>query len=331
MATDEFKLISRYFAANAGDRADVILGIGDDCAFLKMQENQQLAVSMDNLVENVHFFAAAPPYYIGYKALAVSLSDMAAVGAEPAWVTAALTLTNAAAHGEKWIDEFCRGFFAQFACYDLQLVGGNTTRGSEINIATQLHGFLPQQQGLRRSGARVGDIICVTGSLGDAGMALQLVQKKLLAAVPSQITEDLWERLYCPPSRIDMGRALLSLASAAIDISDGLLADLGHILEQSGGVGATLEIDKLPLSPWLLECSGTDIASAQRLALGAGDDYELCFTVPTHLAEQVEILAREYKCSVTQIGVIDATPGLRIKQKNGALFAPTQQGYLHKW
>lgn len=338
VTVDEFRIIDEYFAKRAGKRKDVRLGIGDDCAVLKMPPERELAVSIDSLVEGVHFFKGIPPYYIGYKSLAVSLSDMAAIGAEPAWVTLALTMPRL---DKSWLKEFSAGFFSLLDEYSLQLVGGNISRGP-LNITTELHGFLPPKEGLRRSGAKAGDLIYVTGDFGDTGLLLKMLH-------PSnnfyEVDKILMEKLYKQTPRVNAGLALRSnaLATSAIDVSDGLAADLGHILESSN-VGATIYVEKIPLSTWLK--SNTSRAMAYEFALTAGDDYELCFTVTPDTMGTDGLLARSSKkqqklnaiakkcgCNIQCIGRIESRKGLRIKNADGTDFhlKRKDKGYSHKW
>lgn len=301
----EFELINKFLTKEAGKRDDVILGIGDDCAILRPSKNYDIAVSTDSLVAGVHFPPNTAPYDIGYKTLAANLSDLAAMGAEPCWATLALTLPeiNAA-----WLKEFCAGFFTLLKQYNMQLIGGDTTRGP-LSLTAQVYGFLLQGKALRRSGARPGDLIYVTGYLGDAGLALRLPKKHFL------------QKLNNPIPRIKEGIALRDIATSAIDISDGLAADLGHILEQSN-VGATIYTDNLPLSKELLTAVSKE--QAINLALSAGDDYELCFTTPLRRGMPLPI-----PCS--KIGIIEEQPGLRILDHAGNPVILEQKGYEHSW
>ncbi|MFO1352685.1 MAG: thiamine-phosphate kinase, partial [Gammaproteobacteria bacterium] len=242
MAASEFDLIERYFARQAVMRPDVPLGIGDDCALLAAPPGRLLAVSIDMLVAGVHFFADADPEGIGHKALAVNLSDLAAAGAEPAWVTLALALP---APDDAWLARFCAGFFGLAARHGVQLVGGDTTRGP-LTIAVQAHGFVDPAQALRRDGARVGDAVFVTGTPGDAGLALAAARNEVAIADLDQ-RRYLDARLQRPTPRLRQGRDLAGLASAAIDVSDGLAQDLSHILKRSG-VGARLRGGRVALT-----------------------------------------------------------------------------------
>lgn len=315
----EFELIERYFARRAAQiRAPhVALGIGDDAALLDIPAGMQLAVSVDTLVSGVHFPASTEPYDIGYKALAVSLSDMAAMGAEPLAATLALTLPEA---DESWLQRFSDGFFDLAERYQVQLIGGDTTRGP-LSITVQLHGLLPQGAALLRSGARADDDIYVTGALGDAGLALLALQGKTALPAPQRALD----KLNRPVPRVREGMALRGIASSAIDISDGLLADLGHILKASGA-GARLNVDALPLSADVRSC-GEERAYA--LALGAGDDYELCFTVPASGKPALKRAFETLACAYTRVGVIERESGLRCVRAGGALYTPKISGYEH--
>lgn len=321
MPASEFSLIDRYFAAHGLRRPDVALGIGDDCALLIPPVDQQLVVTMDTLVADVHFFAAADPEGLGHKALAVNLSDLAAMGAVPAWATLALTLPRA---DEDWLDRFCRGLFALADRYGVQLVGGDTTHGPTTVITLQAHGFIPPGLALRRDGAKPGDGIYITGTPGDAGLALAAAFGKVTVA--PEYRDDVRQRLERPEPRITQGLTLRGVASAAIDVSDGLAQDLGHILERSR-VGARLEVDRLPLSPALIASLDRDAAIVT--ALASGDDYELCFTVPPERAAQLEAAAAGWECRCTGIGVITAEPGLRLIRADGSPFHLERLGYDH--
>jgi thiamine-monophosphate kinase len=321
MPISEFSLIDRYFAAQQLRRSDVALGIGDDCALLLPPVGQQLVVTLDTLVADVHFFAAADPEGIGHKTLAVNLSDLASMGAIPAWATLALTLPEA---DEDWLDRFCRGLFALADRYDVQLVGGDTTHGPTTVITLQAHGFVPPGLALRRDGARPGDGIYVTGTPGDAGLALAGAFGG--AMIVPEYQAYVRARLERPEPRIAEGMALRGIASAAIDVSDGLARDLGHILERSA-VGARLEVDRLPLSPALT--ASLDRGAAIATALASGDDYELCFTVPLVRTTQLETVAATWDCRCTRIGVITAEPGLRLVRADGSAFHLERLGYDH--
>jgi thiamine-monophosphate kinase len=316
---NEFQLIHEYFARQPVTRGDVALGIGDDAALLEPAPGRQLVVSTDTLNAGVHFPLDADPRTVGHKTLAVNLSDLAAMGATPAWFTLNISLPQVDAN---WLDGFCQGLYALARTHDAQLVGGDTTRGPLAVTATVL-GQVPRGAALRRSGARVGDRIYVTGSLGDA--ALGLLQHTGKLNLPEAARAAVLERLHQPVPRVAQGMALRRLASACIDISDGLLADLGHILAASD-VGACIELAALPLSP---------VYRAQlpqvgwQPALAQGDDYELCFTVPAAQVAAVETALSGFACGATCIGVVEATSGLRVVDPGGQPYFPGAQGYDH--
>jgi thiamine-monophosphate kinase len=306
----EFELIEKFFQQTP-KRSDVVLGIGDDCAIVEIPELQQLAVTMDTLVSGVHFFENAAAFDVGYKSLAVNLSDLAAMGARPAWVTLALTLPEA---NEIWLKEFCRGFFELVKRFNLQLIGGDLTRGP-LSITVQAQGFLPVGKALTRGGAKVGDLIFVSGTLGDAAFALKCLREKI------PVDESALAHLHRPEPRIELGEEILTLAHAAIDISDGLAADLKHILEKSS-VGAVIDVEKLPLSDALHAAVSEDEAFA--LALNGGDDYELCFTAPASLADTF----CEMQLPITCIGKITSQKTLELQQ-NGKIYHGKTAGYQH--
>lgn len=322
MPLAEFSLIDRCFAAHARRRGDVALGIGDDAAVVDVPPGEQLVVAVDTLVAGVHFPDSATAADIGHKALAVNLSDLAAMGATPRWAALALTLPQA---DEAWVAEFARGFFALADRFDVQLIGGDTTRGP-LCVSVQILGTLPQGAAMRRRGARTGDRVFVSGSLGDAGLALRLLQGGQDCAAEARSALD--ARLHRPVPRVALGERLRGLASAAIDISDGLLADLGHILENSG-VGATLHVERLPRSAAFLACVQLQAPEWFDLPLAAGDDYELCFTAAPELARALNALARELDLPITEIGKIEATPGLRCRYDDGREFPIARRGYEH--
>lgn len=319
MALSEFELIQRCFAEQAASplNTDVVLGIGDDCAILSPPAGQHLLVSVDTMVAGVHFPESLPPAQIASRCLAVNLSDLAAMGAKPAWFTLALTLPDA---NESWLRDFSRGLFALANRHGISLVGGDTTRGP-LSITIQVQGYAPSGQALRRDGAQSGDQIYVSGSLGDAGAGLEL-------SLAGNYDESnfLVRRFISPEPRLALGQNLLGVASAAIDISDGLLADLGHILTRSQ-VGAELQVDQLPVSTELQTHVGE--ARAQALALSAGDDYELCFCVPSNKAGQIEAIAEGQAVALTPIGLITTAPELRVVDSAGQPIELPRAGYQH--
>lgn len=317
---NEFEIIRHYFAAQIQHRPDVITGIGDDAAIVSVPPGNELAVTTDTLVENVHFLAADPPYDIAYKALAVNLSDLAAMGASPAWVMLALTMPGA---NTDWIQDFCTGLFTLANRHRVQLIGGDMTHGP-LSITIQAMGFVPAGKAVLRSQAKPGDLIYVTGTLGDAGLALARLQQKI--QLDTSYQRMVMERLHRPEPRLATGGQLTGLASAAIDISDGLAADLGHILEQSG-VGALINVDTIPLSEALQHSLPHEKAVA--MALTAGDDYELCFTVPPHKRGELESRLAAVPCRYTRIGIVTEQAGLILRYQNGDEYHGSIEGYQH--
>jgi len=288
----EFALIQQYFAALTPPSASVPLGIGDDCALLVPPPAMRLAVSIDTQVEGVHFPSGAPAEQIGRRVACCALSDLAAMGAQPLWATLALTLPKADA---AWLAAFSRGLGAVLQHWQVSLVGGDTTAGP-LTITLQVHGCVDEARALRRSGAKVGDNIYVTGYVGDGAAALALLQGQL--TLEAAAADYLIERFYAPTPQIHAGLKLAGCASSAIDISDGLLADLNHILTASD-LGARLDLAALPVNP--LWASRVDADCARRWALSGGDDYQLCFTLPAKQAPPVEAFA---------IGVITQAAGI---------------------
>ena len=321
MPISEFELIKQYFDDSTAQKqcADLVLGIGDDGAIISPRPDHDLIVAVDTLVAGVHFLSEANPYDIGFRSLAVNLSDLAAMGAEPAWFTLALTLPGA---DEEWLKEFSRGLFELARSYQLPLIGGDTTRGP-LTISIQVLGYVPSAQALCRDGAKVGDLIYVTGSLGDAAGGLRLLQNK-----ESSLQDDyLQTRFLRPQARLKFGQCLRGLAHAAIDISDGLLADIGHITKRSG-VGARVELARLPLSVQLKAVFGSE--RAIEMALSGGDDYELCFCVAPIQADKVAELAKQLGLAITCIGCVEAEPGIRLYNAQGEpVDSALAAGYQH--
>jgi thiamine-monophosphate kinase len=314
---NEFELIRIFFARQPQTRADVATGIGDDAALLRAPPGQLLAVTSDLLVAGVHFFPDVDPVSLGHKALAVNLSDLAAMGAEPAWFLLNLTLPRA---DTQWLEQFCRGMFALAREYNVQLVGGDTARGP-LAVAIEAHGFVPEAMALRRSGAQAGDQIYVTGTLGDATLALRQCRGEIRLAERDLAVVK--ERLDRPVPRVHEGMALRGIAHSAIDISDGLLADLGHILASSQ-VGARIFLDRIPVSSvtrsYLKE-------SGWETVLAGGDDYELCCTVPKINVAALEKL--DFSCGFHCIGEIEQESGLRVIDQSGKPYFPQVTGYDH--
>lgn len=313
---DEFALIDTFFKRQSVRRADVVLGIGDDAAVVRPQA-RELVVTTDVLVGGVHFPESTEPGAVGHKSLAVNLSDVASMGATPLWATMCLTLPEAS---EDWLREFGSGFFELADRYEVQLIGGDTASGP-LSIAVQLIGAVGDSTCLSRAGAAENDLIYVSGTLGDAALGLQVVNGAVAAPEPDR--SYFLQRLNRPSPRVELGRAIASHASAAIDISDGLAADLGHICERSG-VGAVVDVSRVPLSDGYRRC-------LSRVGWGPatsfGDDYELCFTVAPDRASLVEGLAGGLGVPITRIGRVG---GDGIKWTDGERpYSIHDQGYRH--
>jgi thiamine-monophosphate kinase len=314
----EFDLIARYFTrAAAPGSQTTVLGIGDDCALVQPSAGMQLAISTDMLVEGRHFFPAADALALGHKCLAVNLSDIAAMGARPLAFTLALALPAAR---DDWLGPFSTGLLALADLHGCELIGGDTTKGP-LTISITIFGEVPAGSALRRDAAQAGDDIWVSGTLGDARLALAGYRNEIALDAADQQAAGL--RMHRPTPRIALGLALRGIAHAAIDISDGLSGDLGHILQRSG-VGAVLDVDALPAGPVLRRQAR---ALQRRFTLAGGDDYELCFTAPS--AKRDAVLRAAASCHddaqnglaatpVTRIGSIEHTPGLRLRDSHGA-------------
>nr|WP_242699092.1 MULTISPECIES: thiamine-phosphate kinase [unclassified Delftia] len=312
-------MIRRFFQRPVRRAA---LGVGDDCALLAPAPGMQLAVSSDMLVEGRHFFADVDPRLLGHKSLAVNLSDLAACGARPLAFTLALSLPRADA---AWTEAFAGGLLALADAHGCELVGGDTTQGP-LNICITVFGEVPPGQALLRSGARAGDDIWVSGSLGDARLALEALLSH--TTLPPGTLAAARQRLEAPTPRVALGQALRGIASSALDVSDGLLGDLGHILEQSR-VGASL--DTRLVTPLLDAGRHTPLAIdlLHQCTLSGGDDYELCFTAPADRRDAVQAAGRDSATRVTRIGCIEEQPGLRLIGPDGAAMAPRWTSFDH--
>jgi len=321
----EFELIARYFSGvghpSDAQIASIPLSIGDDCALISVPAGRELAISIDTLVAGRHFPIDANPYDIGQRLLAVSVSDLAAMGAKPLAFTLALTLPEV---NQDWLDGFSRGLRKAASHYAMPLVGGDTTKGP-LTLTVQVHGAVASGRALRRSGAVVGDGVFVTGSLGDAAAALAMIQRRL-AVVDTADQSYLLSRFYCPQARVTLAERLLDYASAAIDVSDGLLADLGHLC-RSSGLAATIDSRRIPLSPVL----NSLIAKQQAVnyALTGGDDYELCFTAPLAARERIAQLSLRCGVAITQIGEITAGERVKCVGLDGVDIDINETGYQH--
>lgn len=315
----EFDLIKHYFSKQVVKRKDVILGIGDDCALLAPAEHQHIAVTTDTLVAGVHFPEGTEPRAIGHKAVAVNLSDLAAMGAEPTWISLALTLPEV---NEDWIGEFCAGVFDLCEFYNVQLVGGDTTQGP-LSITITAQGLAPKDKFITRSNAKAGDWLYVTGELGDAALALQSLLGNV--DVAEAFKGQIFKQLNYPKPRILVGQALRDYATSAIDISDGLISDLGHICEASN-VGAVINLQNVPISSFMRETLGRE--QAINLALCGGDDYELLFTVPEDNKVGMETALSNIGISTTCIGQIN-TSGKISTVLDGEAVTLDSKGFEH--
>jgi thiamine-monophosphate kinase len=304
--SSETQLIERYFRQVGAPRADVVLGIGDDAALLQVPGDAQLVLTTDALVEGVHFVPGAPPRSLGHRSLAVNLSDIAAMGASPCWALLALNLPQADA---RWLEAFAAGFDALARLHGVALVGGNLSRGP-LSITVQLAGVLPRGAALRRDGARAGDALYVSGSIGDAAAGLKCLQGALGASASAHAY--LQRRFEFPTPRVELGAGLRDLASACIDLSDGLLLDAQRLLRASN-CRARIELERLPLSAALVETCG-ELAWQQ--GLSGGEDYELCFSAPAAQAPAIEALALRSVIPVTRIGMLEAGSGLELTLHN---------------
>ena len=339
----EFDLIRRHFTRAT---PSALLGVGDDAALLQVPAGEVMAVSSDMLVSGTHFFPDADPYLLGHKTLAVNLSDLAAMGATPRWATLALSLpyrqhepplsnfppqagerTNESLReletyiDDAWLERFSAGFFALARQHHVDLVGGDTTRGP-LNLCVTIMGTVPAHQALRRDGAQVGDEIWVSGKLGDAALALAHLQGKVVLSGDEFAT--CATALHSPQPRVALGLALRGIAHSAIDISDGLQADLGHILAASH-VGAVLDYAALPLSS--VQLSHPDFA--QQCVLAGGDDYELCFTAPATRHTELLRIAQEITLPLSCIGKVIAGSGSVVHDAQGNILQLKSRGYDH--
>jgi len=317
----EFDLIKQYFQRARPGHAGTVLGIGDDCALLQPAPGKQMAISSDMLVEGRHFFAGANARMLGHKSLAVNLSDLAAMGARPTAFTLALALPEA---DRDWLAGFSAGLFAIADAFDCELIGGDTTRGP-LTICITVFGDLSPGCALRRAAAQVGDDVWISGTLGDARLALGAYWREQTLS-PDELARAA-PRMHMPTPRVALGRLLAEggLAHAALDISDGLIGDLGHILAASN-VGATLDADALPAGP-VLATQGQ--ALRRRFTVAGGDDYELCFTAPVQHRQAIAQAGLACATPVTRVGAIDALPGLRWTDGAGVALELGLRGWDH--
>ncbi len=312
MAMGEFDLIAQYFKRPA---KNAVLGVGDDCALLAPTRGMQLAISSDMLVEGRHFFANVDPRTLGHKALAVNLSDLAASGATPRAFTLALALPNV---NQPWLQAFSEGLFALADAHDCELIGGDTTQG-QLNICITVFGEVPAGQALLRSGAQVGDDIYASGTLGDARLALEALLGHI--QLPADSLARARQRLECPTPRVALGTALRGIATSALDVSDGLLGDLSHIL-QASHVGADIDVAKTTkliaaTALWQTPTGQFHSKLLHQCTLAGGDDYELCFTAPAAQRSAVQAAAAAVHTPVHRIGRITAGSGIRLLDAQG--------------
>lgn len=314
----EFDLIKQHFTRPTHHTN---LSVGDDAALISIATGMELAISADMLVAGTHFFADADPYKLGWKSLAVNVSDMAAMGAQPKWATLAIALPD---NDDKWLSAFSLGFFACATEFNVDLIGGDTTRGP-LNICVQIMGELPSGQAIKRSGAKVGDEIWVSGTLGNAALALAHMQNRL--KLPEDVFEACAQALHTPQPRVALGLALRGIANSAIDISDGLLADLGHIL-QASNVGATLQLSSIPHSAHLAAEALHDKRIINR-TLAGGDDYELCFTAPAEKHSEIIKLSEKLALPLRHIGLITSNASLVVHDLNNEILDIKETGFDH--
>ena len=315
----EFNLIQQYFT-RPSPQAD--LGVGDDAALVRVSEGNQLVISTDMSVAGTHFLHDCAPYNIGWKALAVNVSDMAAMGAQPKWATLAISLPEV---NQDWLAEFSRGFFACANSFNIDLIGGDTTRGP-LNISVTILGEAPAGKALKRSGAQVGDDIWVSGQLGSAALGLAHLQGKV--QLTNKLVNELdtcLKALNTPSPRTALGLALRGVATSCIDVSDGLLADLGHIL-QASNLGAAIDLEKIPCIELLK--NNLDHPQFQELLIVGGDDYELCFTAPQTKREEINALSKQLNLQISLIGKTRIDTGLQVDYKNNQITL-LKQGFDH--
>ena len=314
----EFDIIRKYFTRPA---PSAVLGVGDDCALLRPRHGMLLAVTTDMLLAGRHFFPDADPQKLGHKALAANLSDLAAMGADPRWATLAIALPEA---DEKWIAAFAEGFFRLAARFDTELIGGDTTKGP-LTICITAIGEVPPDLALRRDAALAGDEVWLSGATGEAALAIAHLQGRV--KIEGAAREACLARLHAPESRVELGGRLRGLARSAIDVSDGLLADLGHILEASG-VGAELAWERVPRAAAIAACA--DQALAQECVLAGGDDYELIFTAPAFKRVEIEAMGRELDIALSRIGIIvPGKPQAVLRDAAGRPVSVSRTGFDH--
>jgi thiamine-monophosphate kinase len=313
----EFDLIARHFTRPA---TNAVLGVGDDCALLHVTNGMDLAVSTDTMVSGTHFFPEVDPEHLGHKALAVNLSDMAAMGAMPYWAVLAITLPKV---DHEWLAAFTKGFFDLAEEFNVSLVGGDTTRGP-LSLTVTIMGEVPAGAALRRSGAKAGNDVWVSGHIGDAALAVAHRNGKV--KLDEADYKEALMHLYEPTPRVQLGQALRGMATAAIDISDGLLGDLGHICSLSG-VGATVELDRVPISD--IGAKHVESDAGRTAIVAGGDDYELCFTAHPNSRESLQDLAKVLDVTLTRIGQVKRGKGVSLHGPDGKPVKVDGRGYDH--
>lgn len=326
----EFNLIEHFFKQKSAQRKDVIIGIGDDAAVTHIPQGQALVTTTDTLLSGVHFLPDANAHAIAQKAIAVNLSDLAAMGAEPAWISLSLSLPE---FDESWLEDFSTGLREHIDYYSMQLIGGDTVQGP-LAITITAQGFVPYEQAITRSGAKPGDLVYVTGTLGDAGLGLAIAKNEVeqISGIKkerplTQVNQEfLLKRFNYPTPRLLTGTHLRRIANSCIDLSDGLISDIQHILKASG-CGAVLNVDKFPLSKALSE--SVDEHQAIQYALSAGDDYELLFTVGEEQKGHLETTLANANIQVTCIGHLNGSSGKLELRKDDQVFDVNIQGYQH--
>ncbi|WP_199608964.1 thiamine-phosphate kinase [Flocculibacter collagenilyticus] len=316
----EFDVIRTYFTNRGASRKDVVLRAGDDAAVVKVAAGNQVVITTDMLCENVHFFSSTPARAIGHRAVAANLSDLAAMGATPAWISMALSIPSV---DEEWLKEFSDGVFEVAEYYNVEVVGGDTTQGP-LTITICAKGLVPDDTYLTRCGAKPGDWIYVTGSLGDAGVAIESINGKV--EIEPKHKNYLMNRFEYPTPRVAAGEAIRGIASSAIDVSDGITSDLQHILTRSK-VSAEIDVEKLPMSKALLETVGAE--EALRYALSYGDDYELLFTVPEDKKGGLDISLSQFGLTATCIGQIKGGDSKLQLTRGGTPFIFNHSGFEH--
>lgn len=315
---DEFALIKHFFKPISNARNDIIFGIGDDAACVEVPPDYHLLISCDTLVAGVHFLSTWDAYDIAYKAVLVNVSDIAAMAGKPCWLTLGLTLPES---NPIWLQRFAKGLSDALRKFNLSLIGGDTTRGP-LTISMTIHGLIPKHCAVRRNGAKPGDIIFVSGELGAAALAVEFLQQPQVDIKDRQLV---MQKLLRPNPRVDLSTYLQQYASAAIDISDGLAADLNHICEESQ-VGACIFFDSIPIHALVKQYHGKQ---ASQLVLHGGDDYELCFTIPKQKVVEFQRELKRNNITCYPMGEIQSSRGLWTKQTDGSIVQVSTHGYNH--